>query len=274
MIDPKNDVSIIRQCQLINLPKSTYYYTHIVKETQNSFLDMVLTVSSKYPCYGYRKVNLEVLRQGVQSSRKRVRDAMKLLGLKAIYPKPNLSISDSEHKKFPYLLKDIKIERPNQVWASDITYIRHKNSFMYLSAIIDIYSRKILSWKLSNTMDISICTDVLQEALMNYGTPVIFNTDQGSQYTSNEFTSILLNKGIKVSMDSKGRALDNVYIERFWRSLKYENIFIHDYTSVADLKIGITKYMKFYNSERFHQSLEYKTPDEIYFKVQKQAISL
>lgn len=199
---------------------------------------------------------------------------MKILNLKAIYPEPNLSLPNSEHKKFPYLLKDIKIEYPNQVWASDITYIKHKSSNMYLSEIIDVYSRKILSWKLSNTMDISICTDILQEALMNYGTPEIFNTDQGSQYTSNIFTDILIGKGIRVSMDSKGRALDNIYIERFWRSLKYENIFTNDYISVYELKNGISKYMNFYNTERFHQSLSYKTPDEIYFKNKKQVISL
>ena len=145
---------------------------------------------------------------------------------------------------------------------------------MYLSAIIDLYSRKILTWKLSNTMDNSISTDILNEALVKYGSPEIFNSDQGSQYTSNDFTSILINKGIKISMDSKGRALDNVFIERFWRSLKYENIFINDYNSVSDLKNGVSKYMKFYNEERFHQSLCYKTPNDVYFKNRQQAISL
>lgn len=273
MIEPQNKLSISKQCKLLNLPKATYYYTSTKKEKQNSFFDIVTTVFLKYPFYGYRKINLEIKKQDINTSRKRVRQAMSMLNLKAIYPKPRLSIANSEHKKFPYLLKDIKIEYPNQVWASDITYIKHKSSAMYLSAIIDINSRKILSWKISNTMDISICTDILQEALINYGTPEIFNTDQGSQYTSNVFTDMLINKGIKVSMDSKGRALDNIYIERFWRSLKYENIFINDYRSVFELKIGISRYMKFYNNERFHQSLLYKTPNEVYSENQTRTIS-
>jgi len=214
-----------------------------------------------------------IRRLGYQSNEKKLRKAMEILNIKAIYPGPNLSKANSEHKKYPYLLNDIDVIYPNQVWASDITYIKHKGSFMYLSAIIDLYSRKILSWKLSNTMDISICTDILKEALMIYGSPEIFNTDQGSQYTSNTFTGILNSNGIKISMDSKGRALDNVYIERFWRSIKYENIFINDYESVNKLRDGIDRYMKFYNADRFHQSLDYKTPDEIYYENQKQAVS-
>ena len=273
MIEPDNKLSISKQCCLLGLPKSTYYYEPVKKEVKNSFLDIVSAVHLKYPFYGYRRLNLEVKKLGYASSRKKVRNAMEALGIKAIYPETNLSKANSWHKKYPYLLNDVTVGYPNHVWASDITYISHKGSFMYLSAIIDLYSRKILSWKLSNTMDISICTDILQEALMTYGTPEIFNTDQGSQYTSNEFTTILKSNDIRISMDSKGRALDNVYIERFWRSLKYENIFINDYASVNELKEGITRYMKFYNSDRFHQSLEYKTPDEVYYENQKQAVS-
>ena len=273
MIEVGNNLSINKQCALLNLPKSTYYYEVVKNDKLNSFLTVVEIVNSKYPFYGYRKLTLEIRRLGYNTSEKKVRKAMETLNIKAIYPEPNLSLPNNEHKKYPYLLNDITLRYPNQVWASDITYIKHKGSFMYLSAIIDLYSRKILSWKLSNTMDISICTDVLNEALVNYGVPEIFNTDQGSQYTSRAFTGILINKGVRISMDGKGRCLDNIFIERFWRSLKYENIFIHDYKSVTELKYGISKYMQFYNTERFHQSLEYKTPDEVYYEDQKQAVS-
>jgi putative transposase len=273
MIEVDNKLSLNKQCELLNLPKSTYYYEAVKNDKLYLFLNVVEAVNSKYPFYGYRKLTLEIRRLGYNTSEKKVRKAMGALNIKAIYPEPNLSLPNNEHKKYPYLLNDITLKYPNQVWASDITYIKHKGSFMYLSAIIDLYSRKILSWKLSNTMDISICTDVLNEALVNYGVPKIFNTDQGSQYTSRAFTGILINKGVRISMDGKGRCLDNIFIERFWRSLKYENIFIHDYKSVTELKHGISKYMQFYNTERFHQSLEYKTPDEVYYEDQKQAIS-
>ena len=238
------------------------------------YLQTIKVIYLKYPFYGYRRIHRQLRRLGINSSVKRVRKAMEQLGLKAIYPEPKLSAADKSHKKYPYLLKGLEVKHINQVWASDITYIKHRGSFMYLSAIIDLFSRKILSWKLSNTMDVSICTDVLNEAICNFGRPEIFNTDQGSQYTSDVFTDILKGHDIRISMDSKGRALDNVYIERFWRSLKYENIFINDYATVVELKQGIIKYIQFYNSERFHQSLEYKTPDEVYYENEKQAISL
>lgn len=273
MIEVNSKLSIKRQCELLGFPKSTYYYEGVKKEAQTSFLDIVSAVNLKYPFYGYRRLNLEIRRLGYQSNEKRVRKSMETLNIKAIYPEPNLSKANKEHKKYPYLLNDIAVSYPNQVWASDITYIKHKKSFMYLSAIIDLYSRRILSWKLSNTMDVGICTDILDEALMIYGSPEIFNTDQGSQYTSCAFTGRLKARGVRISMDSKGRALDNVYIERFWRSLKYEDIFINDYASITELRDGIARYMKFYNSERFHQSIEYKTPDEVYYENQKQAVS-
>lgn len=273
MVEISNSLSIRKQCELLDLSKSTYYYEPVKKDKLNLFLNVVEAVSSKYPFYGYRKLTLEIRRSGYNTSEKKVRKAMEALNIKAIYPEPRLSLTNNEHKKYPYLLNDITIDSSNQVWASDITYIKHKGSFMYLSAIIDLYSRKILSWKLSNTMDISICTDVLNEALVIYGVPEIFNTDQGSQYTSRAFTEMLINKGVRISMDGKGRCLDNIFIERFWRSLKYENIFINDYNSVIELKHGVSKYMQFYNTERFHQSLEYKTPDEVYYEDQKQAVS-
>jgi len=262
---------------LLGLPRSNYYYSPVeqYKDKKNlDYLKAVEQINLKYPFYGYRRMNCQLNKIGIISTIKEARNAMRELGVKTIYPEPKLSIGNNAHKKYPYLLKDFKIEYPNQVWASDITYIKHKGSFMYLSAIIDLYSRKILSWKFSNTMEAAICSEVLKDAVCNFGLPGIFNSDQGSQYTSPIFTDILKGHGIKISMDSKGRALDNVYIERFWRSLKYENIFINDYGTVKELKEGIRRYIQFYNTERFHQSLEYQTPDEVYCENEKQAASL
>lgn len=198
-------------------------------------------------------------------NRKRVLRLMREMGIQAIYPKPNLSKPASGHKKYPYLLRDLKIVKPNQVWATDITYIKLREGFIYLAAIIDLYSRKVLSWRISNTMDTDFCIEVLEEALQNYGKPEIFNSDQGSQFTSLIFIQKLEDENIKISMDGKGRATDNIYIERLWRSLKYEDIYIREYQTISECEEGVNKYFKFYNQERFHQSLEYKTPDEIYF---------
>ena len=191
---------------------------------------------------------------------------MKELGLKAIYPEPKTSQPNKEHKKYPYLLRSLEITHINQVWASDITYIKYRGSFMYLVAIIDIYTRKVLSWRLSNTIDSHFCCECLSEAISFFWVPEIFNTDQGSQFTCSEFIEILNAHNIQISMDGKGRALDNVYIERIWRTLKYENIFLYDYGTVKELRKGIDRFFKFYNTERFHQSLNYKTPDDIYFQ--------
>ena len=191
---------------------------------------------------------------------------MKELGLKAIYPGPKTSLPNKEHKKYPYLLRDLSIRYVNQVWSSDITYIKYKGSYMYLVAIIDIYSRKVLSWRLSNTIDSHFCCECLNEAIRFFGIPEIFNTDQGSQFTCNDFTELLKSFKIQISMDGKGRALDNVYIERVWRTLKYENIFLYDYETVKKLRKGIDRFFKFYNEERFHQNLNYKVPDDIYFQ--------
>ena len=277
MIDTKNsDLSVKNQCALLGLPRSNYYYNPVEQLKDKNDMDYLIAVEQinlKFPFYGYRRMNCQLNKMGIISTVKEARNAMRGLGISAIYPKPKLSLGNREHKKYPYLLKDLKIEYPNQVWASDITYIKHKGSFMYLSAIIDLYSRKILSWRFSNTMEVAICSEVLKDAVRNFGLPGIFNSDQGSQYTSPIFTDILEGHGIKISMDSKGRALDNVYIERFWRSLKYENIFINDYGTVKELRDGIKRYIQFYNTERFHQSLEYQTPDEVYYKNEKQAIS-
>lgn len=216
-----------------------------------------------HPFYGYRKVAVALKHMGV--TRKQVRRIMKKAGLRAIYPGKRLSIPSKMHKKYPYLLRDKDIWLPNQVWATDITYIKLAGGHVYLAAIIDLFSRKVLSWRLSNTLDTEFCISALEEAIMTYGVPAIFNTDQGCQFTSEAFTDKLLSHKIRISMDGKGRALDNIYIERLWRSLKYEEIYLNEYHSMEDLKIALKRYFNFYNNERFHQSLEYATPEEIYY---------
>jgi len=203
----------------------------------------------------YHKLNINI---------KKVDRLMNLMGLQAIYPKKNLSIPNVAHKKYPYLLRGVDIVETDQVWSTDITYIRLGKSFVYLCAVIDWHSRYILSWKLSNTMDTSFCLEALEEAL-KHGKPKIFNTDQGSQFTSDDFTNRLLSEGIQISMDGRGRALDNVFVERFWRSLKYENVYPNSYQTLADARIGITEYFRFYNNTRLHQSLDYKTPSSVYW---------
>lgn len=189
---------------------------------------------------------------------------MRRFGLRAIYPKRNLSKRRKEHKVYPYLLRNKQIRHPNQVWASDITYIRLNGGYVYLVVILDLFSRKVLSWRLSNTMTADFCVDALEEAIELYGCPAIFNTDQGSQFTSEDFISVLKEHCIRISMDGKGRALDNIYVERLWRTLKYEDIYIRDYATMKDLRSGINRYFDFYNNVRFHQSLDYRTPDEMH----------
>ena len=203
-------------------------------------------------------------RQGCLVNRKRIARLMRLMGLLAIYPKKDLSKPDLAAKKYPYLLKGLSINKVHQVWATDITYIPMKKGFMYLVAIIDLYSRKVLSWSLSNTLEVNFCTNVLQEALNKYGKPDIFNSDQGSQFTSNEFTTLLQENEIRISRDGKGRALDNIFIERFWRSLKYEHVYLNPASDGLNLYEGIHNYIQHYNYERPHQSLDYKTPFEVF----------
>ena len=275
MIEPKNKLSINRQTMLLGVSRSSYYYKARPGYTLDFDYQKELEMAYlKYPIYGYRRLNQYLSKtRKFDSTEKKTRNLMKRLGLCAIYPKPKLSVRNQDDKVYPYLLRNLKIEHKNQVWSTDITYIRLNGAFVYLTAIIDIFSRKVLTWRLSNTMDVSFCIDVLNEAICKYGKPDIFNTDQGSQYTSIEFTDRLKNNNIKISMDGKGRALDNIYIERLWRSLKYENIFLNEYNSMKGLKKGINKYFEFYNSERFHQSLDYSTPNNIYFESLKKADS-
>ena len=233
-------------------------------------IDMIF---EKHPYYGSRRMMVHLRREGYKINRKRVRRLMRVMLLVPIYPKPNLSKRNQEHKIFPYLLRNLEIIKPNQVWATDITYIPMSCGHVYLTAVIDWYSRKILSWKLSTTLDTGFCIDVLKEAIDKNGIPEIFNTDQGCQYTSKAFIKELQDRKIKISMDGKGRALDNIMIERFWGSLKRERIYINEYETIKELKNGVEDYIKFYNKGRPHQSLNDYYPHEVYSsgKINKKA---
>jgi len=257
-------LSITKQCELLSISRSSYYYKPemVVDDKELTILKAIMEELRLRPFYGYRKIAVALAHLGV--TRKQIRLMMRKAGLRAIYPGKRLSIPSKLHKKYPYLLRNMNIWLPNQVWATDITYIKLSGGHVYLVAIIDLFSRKVLSWRLSNTLDTEFCISALEEAIMTYGVPAIFNSDQGSQFTSDAFIEKLESHGIRVSMDGKGRALDNIYIERLWRSLKYEEIYLNDYRSMDDLKVAVKKYFNFFNAERFHQSLEYATPDEIY----------
>jgi putative transposase len=219
---------------------------------------------TRHPFYGSRRMKLYLSECGYVVNRKRVQRLMQTLGLVGMSPGPNTSKPHPQHKIYPYRLRGVDIIRPNQVWSTDITYIRLPCGFVYLVAIIDWYSRKVLSWRLSNTMDTGFCVDCLEEAIKLYGTPAIFNSDQGSQFTSDAFTGVLLNHSITISMDGRGRALDNIFIERLWRTVKYEEVYLKQHSNMPDLLMGLTQYFQFYNQERWHQALDYKTPDEVY----------
>ena len=219
---------------------------------------------TKTPFYGVEKITEWLKREGYPVNRKRIRRLMRKMGLEAVYPGPRLSVSNKEHMKHPYLLRNLTINRPDQVWCTDITYIRMQQGFIYLTVIMDWYSRYVLTWELSNTMDRGFCIEALERALSNAG-PEIFNMDQGSQFTSIDFTGILQDNGIRISMDGKGRVFDNIFVERLWRTVKYEEVYTHSYESIAEAKNSLRRYFHFYNTERLHQSLGYRTPNEIYF---------
>lgn len=219
---------------------------------------------TRHPFYGTRKMTVLLRGLGYCINRKRVQRLMRILGLAGMVPGPDTSRPHPKHKVYPYLLRGMDIVRPNQVWSTDITYVRLARGFVYLVAVIDWYSRKVLSWRLSNTMDAGFCVDCLEQALQLHGTPEIFNTDQGSQFTSEAFTDVLKAQGIQISMDGRGRAADNIFVERLWRSVKYEDIYLKGYAAMPELMIGLTEYFAFYNTERTHQSLDYKTPDQVY----------
>jgi len=267
MIDKKADLSVKSQCRVLGIPRSTAY--HKPKPCPDEDLRLMKEIDAihiKLPYYGSRRIAYELSQKEYQVGRGHVSKLMKRMGISAIYCKPNLSKPCPAHKKYPYLLRDLEINRSNQVWATDITYIPMPKGFAYLIVVMDWYSRKALSWRLSNTMDVSFCIDALEEAIMKFGTPEIFNTDQGAQFTSNEFTGVLEKTGIKISMDGRGRWIDNVFIERLWRSLKYEEVYLKAYGSMSEARHGIGDYLRFYNTKRPHQSFKNNTPDKTYFE--------
>jgi len=267
MGDSSKGLSIRRKCELLNFSRSNLY-RGIRQETAYNLLLMRLLDEeyTRHPFKGVVKMVKYLEELGHFVNQKRVRRLLRLMGLMAIYPRPkNLSKLHPEHKIYPYLLNGVDICLPNQVWSSDITYVRLRAGFVYLVAIIDWYSRYVLSWRISNSLDASFCIEALQDALLYYGCPEICNTDQGSQFTSEAFTEVLLTNNIKISMDGRGRAFDNIFIERLWRTVKYEEIFLHDYSSITEAKEKLEKYFNYYNYERHHQSLGYKKPAELYF---------
>ena len=253
-----------RKCELLNVSRSSMYYVAKPAEHDDAgVLNAIRDIYTEMPVYGYRRIHVELRRMGFEINQKRVRRLLRLEGIYAIYPGKNTSIRNLEHKIYPYLLKDLTINRSNQVWAVDITYIRIRHGFVYLVCLIDIFSRKIMGWTISTSLDTGPCTAALEEAL-NHGTPEIVNSDQGCQFTSEAWTAFLIQRGIKISMDGKGRWVDNKYIERFWRTAKYESVFLHSFDTVDQARKTIDAYIRFYNQRRSHQSLNYHTPDEVY----------
>jgi len=264
LISSHEKLSIREQTQILGLNRSSLYYKPIGISPYNILLMNLLDEQyTKTPFYGVNKMTIFLNEIGHHVNVKRVRRLLRKMGLEAIYPKKNISKANLDHKIYPYLLRNMAILRCNQVWSTDITYIRLRQGFVYLMAIIDWYSRYVINWKLSTTLEADFCIEGLKESLENCYCE-IFNTDQGSQFTSSRFTEPLLAADIKISMDGRGRALDNIFVERLWRTVKYEDIYLKDYASVQDVKLGLKKYFKFYNEKRYHQSLDYKTPAEIY----------
>lgn len=267
MVSKDENLSLSKQCDLLNLNRSRIYYTPRTKSKEDlMIMQLIDALYQENPCMGSRRMSKEISKtHGVKLGRLRARRLMREMCISAIYPKKNLSVPDSEHKIYPYLLRNLRIERPNHVWSTDITYIPLSGGFVYLTAVIDWYSRKVLTWKLSNTMDVGFCKSVVVEAIAKYGIPEIFNTDQGSQYTSKEFTDLLKDHEIKISMDGKGRALDNVFVERLWRSVKQEDVYLKDYRDIRDAKRHLSNYFEYYNNRRRHQSLDDEFPEDIYY---------
>ncbi len=273
MIDRDHrQLSLVRQCSLLNVSRASVYYRPTPTRAED--LELMALMDRQYPSagsgealktpfYGSRKMKAWLLGKGYLVSRNKVRRLMRLMGLEAIYRRPNTSKPAPGHRAYPYLLKGVDVDRVDQVWAADITYIPMAQGFLYLIAIMDWHSRHVLAWKLSNTMDTGFCVATLEEAL-NKGRPEIFNTDQGSQFTSEAFTQTLQERGIRVSMDGKGRYLDNIFVERLWRSIKYEEVYLKAYQTVAEARAGINDYLEFYNQQRPHQALGYRTPAEVY----------
>ena len=261
-------LSLVRQCTLLNISRASVYYRPV--STRAEDLELMARMDRQYlktPFYGSRRMKAWLLAEGYLVSRSKVRRLMRLMGLEAIYRRPNTSKPAPGHRVYPYLLKGVDVNRVDQVWAADITYIPMAQGFLYLVAIMDWHSRHVLAWKLSNTMDTDFCVTAL-EAALGKGRPEVFNTDQGAQFTSDAFTQTLEERGIRVSMDGKGRYLDNIFVERLWRSIKYEEVYLKAYQTVAEARVGINAYLEFYNRRRPHQCLGYRTPAQVYQKGQ------
>ncbi len=264
MIKKNETLSIVRQCRLLDLHRSGIYYKPSAPhEDEFEIMRLIDCIHTNRPFLGIRRITDALQGVGHHVNRKRVQRLMQKMGIQAIHPKPNTSKRHPKHKIYPYLLRNLTINQPNQVWATDVTYIPMASGFIYLTVILDWYSRKVLSWRLSNSMDTSFCIDALEEAMHYYGKPEIFNSDQGSQYTSKEFTDALKANDIRISMDGKGAWRDNVFVERLWRSVKYEEVYLNAYESMQEAKDGIGQWIEFYNRERKHQTLG-MTPDMMY----------
>jgi putative transposase len=271
MIDKENSLPVTRQCEILELSRSGIYYTPVpVSAKDMKLMRQIDEIHLMYPFYGSRNIRNELWARGYDVGRDRIRRLMRRMGVEALYVKPRLSLANLGHVKYPYLLRGLEIKRANHVWATDITYIPMEKGFCYLVAIMDWASRMVLSWRLSNTLDSAFCIDALEEAIAKYGSPDIFNTDQGSQFTAEAFTNTLHSNGIAISMDGKGRWMDNVFIERLWKSVKYEDIYLKAYTSMAEVKNGLASYFQFYNEKRWHNNFDRKTPAMVYFGPQSQ----
>jgi len=268
-LEPENkQLSLRKQCELLGVNRSSWYYRPKPQDKEKALyekrlMDLIDKQFTRMPFYGVPRMTAHLKRLGYPVGPDRVRTLMRRMGLEAIYPRPKTSRKHPEHKIYSYLLKGVEITRPNQVWAADITYIRLMKGFAYLVAIMDWFSRYVLAWRLSNTLEADFCIECLEHALI-YGVPEIFNTDQGSQFTGNRFTGVLLNCGVAISMDGRGRVFDNIFVERLWRSVKYENVYIQGYQIIPEAQTGLGQYFTLYNSERLHESLNYHTPWEIY----------
>ena len=267
MIDRGSKLPVTRQAELLDLSRSSVYYTpRPLSDRDLGLMRRLDELHLQLPFYGSRKLTRELQKEGHEVGRRHVVTLMRRMGIEAIYRRPRTSIPAREATIRPYLLGNLAINRPNQVWASDITYLPMAHGFLYLVAILDVASRKVLAFRLSNTLSADSCVEALEEALAKFGAPEIFNTDQGSQFTSEEWIKVLDDASVAISMDGKGRWIDNVFIERLWRSVKYEEVYLHGYTNGTEARNSLTKYFSFYNARRSHQALEYRTPDEVYFE--------
>lgn len=270
LVDLENKpFSLRRQCELLSLSRSSLYYEPASETDLNlELMRYIDEIYTEWPFYGSRKVTEELINMGYAVNRKRIQRLMRTMGLEVIYPKPNLSKPDLSHRKYPYLLKGVKIDSVNQVWSTDITYIPMKKGYLYLTAVLDWFTRYVLTWRLSNNLESSFCIEALEEALEK-GKPEMFNTDQGVQFTCNSFLNVLEKRQIRISMDGKGRALDNIFVERLWRTVKYEEVYCKAYESYYEAEYNLCQYFKFYNNKRLHQSLGYRTPEEVFINGQK-----